>query len=77
MMSYLGGFGWMSLLSWSTMLLFWAGVILLTVWIVRRFLTRDHRNDVEIAKDVLRQRYAAGEISEAEYQQATKSLGSN
>ena len=77
MMSYFGGFGWMSLLGWSTMLLFWTGVILLTVWIVRSFVQRDHRSDAGIAKDVLRRRYAAGEISEAEYQQAVRTLGTD
>jgi uncharacterized membrane protein len=76
MMSYFGGFAWMSLLSWSTMLLFWAGVILLAVWIVRSFRARDHRSDADIARDVLQQRFTAGEISEGEYQQAMKTLGS-
>jgi uncharacterized membrane protein len=77
MMSYFGGFGWMSLLGWSTMLLFWIGVILLTVWIVRSMVGRDRRSEADITKDVLRRRYAAGEISEAEYQQALRTLGSN
>jgi uncharacterized membrane protein len=77
MMSYFGGFGWMGLLGWSTMLLFWVGVILLTIWIVRSLVGRDRRGGADIAKDVLRRRYAAGEISEAEYQQALRTLGSN
>jgi uncharacterized membrane protein len=66
MMSYFGGFGWMSLLSWSTMLLVWIGVMLLAVWIVRSVVARDRRSEADIAKDGLRRRYAAGEISEAE-----------
>jgi putative membrane protein len=77
MMSYFGGFGWMGLLGWSTMLLFWIGVILLAVWIVRTVVGRDRRSEADIAKDVLQRRYAAGEISEAEYQQALRTLGSN
>ena len=75
MMSYFGGFGWMSLLSWSTMLLVWIGVMLLAVWIVRSVVARDRRSEADIAKDGLRRRYAAGEISEAEYQQAMITLG--
>jgi uncharacterized membrane protein len=77
MMGYFGGFGWMGLLGGSTMLLFWIGVILLTVWIVRSVVGRDRRSDADTAKDVLRRRYAAGEISDAEYQQAVKSLGTD
>jgi uncharacterized membrane protein len=56
------------------MLLFWLGVILLTVWIVRTVVGRDRRSEADIAKDVLRRRYAAGEISEAEYQRAVRTL---
>ena len=77
MMSYIGGLGWMSVLGWSTMLLFWIGVILLTVWVVRSVVGRDRRSEADIAKEALRRRYAAGEISEAEYQQALRTLGSN
>jgi uncharacterized membrane protein len=75
MMTYFGGFGWMGLLGWSTMLLFWLGVILLTVSAVRRFFPQNHRSEADIAREMLRRRYAAGEISDAEYQQAVKTLG--
>jgi uncharacterized membrane protein len=75
MMSYFGGFGWMSVLGWAGMLLFWGGLILLTVWAVRSFLPGDRRSDKDTAQEVLRRRYAAGEISAAEYQQALKTLG--
>ncbi|HEX8034340.1 MAG TPA: SHOCT domain-containing protein [Ktedonobacterales bacterium] len=74
MMGYYGGFGWMGILAWLAMFLFWSGLIVLTVWAVRSFFPRDRRSDTDIAQDVLRRRYAAGEISEAEYQQATKTL---
>lgn len=74
MMSFFGGFGGMSLLAWASMLLFWGGVIVLAIWVVRRFVPRDQRSDQEIARDMLQRRYAAGEISDAEYQQALKTL---
>jgi uncharacterized membrane protein len=77
MMSYFGGFGLMSLLGWSTMLLFWIGLILLAVWIVRSVVGRDRRSEADIAKEVLRRRYVAGEISEAEYQQSARTLGTD
>lgn len=74
MMGYYGGFGWMGPLMWLAMFLFWSGLIVLTVWAVRSFFPRDRRSDTDVAQDVLRRRYAAGEISEAEYQQAIKTL---
>ena len=75
MMSYYGGFGWMSVLVWAGMLLFWSGLIALAVWALRSFFPRDGRSDQEIARDALQRRYAAGEITNAEYQQAVKTLG--
>lgn len=74
MMSYFGGFGGMSVLAWAGMLLFWSGVIILAVWAIRSVFPRDRRSDQEIARDVLEHRHAAGEISDAEYQQAIKAL---
>ena len=67
-----GGAGFFGLL---VMALFWIGLILLLVWGVSRFFPREHRNDRDVAADVLRRRYAAGEISEAEYLQAMEILG--
>lgn len=74
MMSYYGGFGWMGVLAWLAMFLFWSGLIVLAVWAVRNFFPRDRRSDTDIARDVLQRRYAAGEITEAEYQQAIHTL---
>lgn len=72
MMTYFGGMG---VLAWASMLLLWGGLIVLAVWAIRSFVPRDRRSDREIARDMLQRRYAAGEISEAEYQQALKTLG--
>ncbi len=73
-MSFLGELGEMSQLAWVSMLLIWGGVIVLAIWAVRHFVPRDHRSDQEVAREVLQRRYAAGEISDAEYQQALKTL---
>ncbi len=74
MMGYYGGFGWMGLLMWLAMFLFWGGLIVFAVWAVRSFFPRDGGSDTDIARDVLRRRYAAGELTEAEYTQAMKTL---
>lgn len=74
MMSYFGGFGGMGVLAWASTLHFWGGVIALAVWALCSFVPRDRRSDREIARDELRRRYVAGEISDADHQQAIKTL---
>lgn len=58
------GFGWIF------MLLFWALVILGIAYFVRQ-LSGGNKSDVhkELAEDVLKKRYAAGEISKEEYKE--------
>ena len=75
MMTYFDGFGGMTVLAWTGMLLFWGGLIVLAVWAIRSVVPHDRRSDREVTRDVLQQRYAVGEISDAEYQQAIKTLG--
>lgn len=74
MMGFGFGFGGMWLGA-ILMLLFWAGVILLVVWAVRALFPRQQQSDRDVALEVLRRRYAAGEISAAEYEQALQALG--
>jgi putative membrane protein len=78
MMGYGGseGFGWlmgggMSLM----MLLFWIGPIALVVWGVaalRRGQQPPPREETPL--DILRRRYASGEISQEEFEQAGRTL---
>lgn len=70
----MGYFGWMGILAWLAMFLFWGGLIVLAVWAIRSFFPRSRGSDTDVARDVLQRRYVAGEISEAEYQQAIKTL---
>lgn len=69
-----GGFGVMSPLAWIGMLLVWAALVALALVVIRRFFPRDRRSAAAVARTVLLRRYAAGEISEAEYRQALKTL---
>jgi uncharacterized membrane protein len=68
------GFGTMGLGA-VLMLLVWVGLFALIVWAVVRLFSRDRRDDAEAARETLRRRYAAGEISVAEYEQARRAIG--
>ena len=70
MMGYGGGWGMMGWFGGITMVLFWVALILLIVWLVRATFPASRRNDSDAALDLLRRRFAAGEISEVEYEQA-------
>lgn len=67
----LAGMGWLMVL---TMLLFWAGVLALLVWgAVNLFSSRPPAREMD-AVEIVRQRFARGEISREEYQQVVETL---
>jgi putative membrane protein len=68
------GFGVMGLGA-VLMVLFWVGLIALIVWAATRLFPRQRRDEREVAQETLRRRYAAGEISAAEYEQARRAIG--
>lgn len=73
MMYWFGGMGFFGGL---LMLLAWAAIVALVVWAVRvsivsRRIAEDE-NDTALA--ILKRRYAAGEISQTEYEQARRVL---
>ena len=47
------------------MLLWWGAIVLLVVWTVRQFTTT--KREQPSAVDILRERYARGEIDDEEY----------
>ena len=61
--------GWW-ILGMGMMVLFLIAIILLVIWAVRRSFPRQMRSGHDQALETLRQRYAAGEINAAEYEQA-------
>ena len=71
MMYWFGGMGFFGGL---LMLLFWVGVVLLLVWAVRTVLGTPRSTAHDTPLDILRRRYAAGEISQTEYEQACRVL---
>ncbi len=74
MMNMMYGFGGWWLIGMSLMALFWIAMILLVIWVVRSLFPRQVRSGHDQALETLRQRYAAGEINAAEYEQARARL---
>ena len=71
------GFGMYSgwwLIGMGMMILFWIAIILLLIWIMRSLFPRQMPSGRDLALETLRQRYAAGEINAAEYEQARARL---
>ena len=56
------------------MVLFWVTIILLVIWVVRSLFPRQVSSGHDQALETLQQRYAAGEINVAEYEQARARL---
>jgi putative membrane protein len=73
MMGYGGGWHGMGWFGWGGMLLFWLAVVVLVAWAIRAYAVRQ-RDDRDPAVETLRRRYAAGEITESEYEQARRVL---
>jgi putative membrane protein len=69
-----GGMGlWMAIAA-----IFWillaVGVVLLTVWGIQRFRTGPGHKTEESALDILKKRYARGEISREEYEEKKRDI---
>jgi putative membrane protein len=82
-----GTTGW--ILMTISMIVFWGGVVALAVWLVRSLAGNDrHAREAASApapptpataapdgpRDIIRRRYAAGQIERAEYEQKLKDL---
>ena len=65
--------GWW-LIGMGMMVLFWVAIILLVIWAVRSLFPRQAPSGRNQALETLQQRYAAGEISAVEYEQARARL---
>lgn len=76
MMGYYGGWSGMGGLGMLGMLAFWVAVVALVFWAVRHFTSGTTQKDgaATTALEVLNRRFAAGEITQAEYEQVKRSL---
>ena len=68
---FMAGFGWLGML---VMALFWIGVVVLVVWGLRSVIAPQQPNVVSDAEEILKRRYARGEISHEEFVQARETL---
>lgn len=65
------GFGWLF------MVLFWAGIILLVFYMVKLLTQKNGAEKKEIrAEEILKERYARGEISREEFERMKKDISS-
>lgn len=76
MMGGWGAFGWLWML---VPLLFWGGLLALIVWAIARVFPGQRREEQpnagrESAEDVLRARFARGELETEEYERSLKVL---
>ena len=67
----MGGFGWLGML---TMLLFWIGLIALAIWAVSNLFPARQATFEPDAQEILKRRFARGEISRDEFVQARDTL---
>lgn len=67
----MGGFGWLGML---TMLLLWIGVIALVVWGLSNLFPARQVSVEPDALEILKRRYACGEINREEFVQAREAL---
>ncbi len=71
-----GGFGLTWLLNFVIMIVFIAGLVLLVVWFVRQFAGGQRpEREGKTALDILKERYARGEIDRDEFEQKKKDIG--
>ena len=73
----MGGYGMMAGMGWLGLLLmalFWIGVILLVVWGLSNAFPGRRQSPEPDAEEILKRRYARGEISREEYLQASETL---
>lgn len=71
------GYGMMAGMSWlgmAAMLLIWVGVIALVIWGVSSLFPRGRATSEPDAVEIVRRRYARGEISREEYLEAVETL---
>jgi putative membrane protein len=75
MMGYYGSWGWMGFVGTLAMLAFWVALIVLVVWAVRGFSAGGRNDNSPTALEIVQRRFAAGEITREEYEQARRTLG--
>jgi len=68
------GVGWWMIFGGIWMVLFWGGLIALIIWGINRLTRKDGKGSSYRSIDIIKERYARGEISREEYEQIRKDL---
>lgn len=73
-----GGMGWWMVFGVILFIIFWGGIIALIVWGVRSVARGGHHETYHESRnnalDILKERYAKGEITKEQYEQMKKDL---
>jgi putative membrane protein len=67
----MGGWGFFGFFFWMLVI---AGIVLLVVWLSRRLPEKQISNNSESALDILKKRYALGEISREDFEKMLKEI---
>ncbi len=68
------GMGWWMGFGVIWMVLFWGGLIALIVWGIKKLTERDKTSLNRDPLDIVKERYAKGEISEEEFKRLKKEI---
>lgn len=69
-----GGYGWGMGFGWIFMIIFWGLVILGIVYLIQVVSKGTKKEDTETPLDILKKRYAKGEITKEEYERMKDDL---
>lgn len=68
------GYGWMGGFGWFWMVLVWVGTLALVTWGVGRLFGSPQAPRSQTPLEILKGRFASGELSEEEYERARQTL---
>ncbi len=68
------GMGWWMVFGSVGMVIFWGGLVALTIWGITKLNRRNDSPPRHDPLDIARERYARGEISKKEFEQLKKDL---
>lgn len=68
------GIGWWMIFGGLWMFLFWGGLIALIVWGINKLVNRNSSDRKRNPLEIVKERYARGEISQEEFERLKKDL---